>query len=151
MVSLFAFLHHLAAFILVAALAVEFTLTRGELTVQNARTLLRADSIFGSAAGILAAVGLLRVFYFEKGASYYFHSAPFIAKISLFAAVGLMSIYPTVQFLSWRTSLREGVLPATAAARVRGIRAVIRWELAGVALIIFCAVLMARGIGHWGA
>ena len=150
MVSLFAFLHHLAAFILVAALAVEFTLTRGELTVQNARTLLRADSVFGSAAGILVAVGLLRVFYFEKGAPYYFHSAPFIAKVSLFAVVGLMSIYPTVQFLSWRTSLREGVVPPTAAA-IRGIRAVIRWELAGVALIIFCAVLMARGIGYWGA
>jgi putative membrane protein len=40
-------------------------------------------------------VGLLRVFFLEKGAAYYFRSVPFIVKLSPFAAVGLLSIYPT--------------------------------------------------------
>ena len=39
MIVLFAFLHHLAAFVLVAAIAVEFVLLRGELTLWSARRL----------------------------------------------------------------------------------------------------------------
>ena len=107
MAALFAFLHHLAAFALVSAIAVEFVLLKGELNVANARKILRADQIYGAAAGALLVVGLLRVFFFEKGAAYYFHSVPFIAKLSLFAAVGLLSIYPTRKILSWRAALKE--------------------------------------------
>ena len=39
MSTLFAFLHHLCAFTLVAAVAIEFTLIRGELTLSSARRL----------------------------------------------------------------------------------------------------------------
>jgi len=69
MSTLFAFLHHLAAFMLVSAIAVEFTLIRQELTASTARKLLTADAVYGIAAGALLIVGLLRVFYFEKGAA----------------------------------------------------------------------------------
>ena len=41
MTALFAFLHHLAAFALVGAIAVEFALARGTLNAANARRLLR--------------------------------------------------------------------------------------------------------------
>ncbi|MET0682743.1 MAG: DUF2214 family protein [Casimicrobiaceae bacterium] len=150
MVSLFAFIHHVAAFALVAALAVEFVLMKGELNIQNARMLLFSDLVFGVSAGIVLVVGLLRVFYFEKGASYYFHSVPFIAKFSLFAIVGLLSIYPTVTFLSWRASLKQGLIPAVAATRMRVIQRILHWELVGVFLIVLCAALMARGIGYVG-
>src|SRR5258706_6906657 len=105
MASLFAFLHHLAVFALAASLAVEFVLIKGELSVASARRLLGADQVFGAAAGAILVIGFLRVFLFEKGAGYYFHSAPFIAKLSAFAVVGLLSIYPTREFLSWRGAL----------------------------------------------
>jgi putative membrane protein len=82
MVSLFAFLHHVAAFALVAALAVEFVLIKGELTTRSARKLLFADLVFGVSAGFVLVVGLLRVFVFEKGSAYYFHSVPFLAKVA---------------------------------------------------------------------
>jgi putative membrane protein len=150
MVSLFAFLHHVAAFTLVATLAVEFVLVGGELTLHSARKLQVTDLIFGISASIILVVGFLRVFYFEKGPAYYFHSVPFIAKISLFVAVGLLSIYPTLQFLSWRKSLREGLAPVVSASTMRTIQSIILWELAGVVLIILCAVLMARGVGVVG-
>ena len=39
MSTLFAFLHHLCAFTLVSALAIEFTLIRQELTLASARRL----------------------------------------------------------------------------------------------------------------
>jgi putative membrane protein len=151
MSAAFAFLHHVAAFALVAALAIEFVLIRSELTVRNARTILLADAAIGAAAGVILVVGFLRVFFFEKGAAYYFHSVPFIAKLSLFAIIGLLSIYPTRQFLSWRASLRQGSVPVVEPAKLRTIRAVIHWELAGIVVLILCAALMARGIGHVGA
>ena len=151
MSSLFAFLHHIAAFTLVSALAIEFVLIRGELTLGNARTLLRVDAVFGLAAGVILVVGFLRVFYFEKGAAYYFHSVPFITKLSLFAAVGLLSIYPTRQFLLWRPALRQGVAPTLEPGRWHTLRRVIHWELALGVVLILCAALMARGIGYVGA
>jgi putative membrane protein len=145
--SLFAFLHHIAAFALVAALAIEFVLIREELSAKSARKILLADLALGISAGIIVMVGLLRVFYFEKGASYYFHNASFIAKFSLFVLVALLSAYPTVQFLSWRSAVKQQQPPSVSPQKLRVIRAVIHWELAGVVLIILFAVLMARGIG----
>ena len=147
MPALFAFLHHVAAFSLVAVLAVEFVLIREEITLQAARRLLLADLVFGAAAGSVLVVGLLRVFFFEKGPLYYLHSAPFIAKVSLFALVALLSIYPTVVFLSWRPAVRLGQPPLPDARKIRRVRSLIHWELAAVVVLIFFAALMAKGIG----
>ena len=142
MIAFMAFLHHVAAFTLVAALAVEFVLIRDPLTPALARRLARADMVLGISATVLAVVGLLRVFYFEKGAAFYFHNAAFIAKLALFIAVALASIYPTVKFLRWRKALDPAAVPA--------IRRVLHLELAGIVLILLCAALMARGIGFFG-
>jgi len=150
MSSLFAFFHHLAAFTLVAALVVEFVLIRGQLTVERARSLQLADAAIGAAAGVVLVVGLLRVFYFEKGAAYYFHSGPFIAKLSLFVLIALLSIYPTVKFLSWGKTLKQGRLPSVSDGELRTIRSMLHLELMGVVVLILCAALMAKGIGHFG-
>jgi len=150
MAAIFAFFHHLAAFALVAALSVELVLVRGTLTVESARKIVRFDAVYGMSAGMLLVVGLLRVFVFEKGAAYYFHSAPFLGKLTLFAAIGLLSIYPTREFLSWRKSLKQGQVPLVDTGKLRTLRSVIHWELAAVALLLLFAALMARGIGHFG-
>jgi putative membrane protein len=150
MAALLAFLHHLAAFSLASAVAVQFVLIRGELDAANARRLSLADAILGLSALTVLIVGLLRVFYFEKGASYYFGSVPFIVKLSVFVIVALASIYPTVQFASWRKALKHGSMPTVAPGKLRAIRRVIHWELAGVVVILLCAALMARGIGFFG-
>ena len=150
MAAFLAFLHHLAAFALASAVAVQFVLIRSELNAANARRLSAADAVLGLSALTVLIVGLLRVFYFEKGASYYFHSAPFIAKLSLFAVIGLASIYPTVEFLSWGKSLKQGRAPDVSPRKLRAIRAVIHWELAGIVFLILFAALMARGVGYFG-
>jgi putative membrane protein len=150
MSSLFAFLHHLAAFVLVAALVLEFVLIRDELSVKSARRLQMADRIFGASAGLVLVVGLLRVFYFEKGAAYYFHSAPFIAKLSLFVIVGLLSIPPTLEFISWSKALKQGRVPEVSDRRLRLLRSLIHWELALIVLLILNAALMSRGVGYFG-
>ena len=145
MTTLFAFLHHLAAFTLVSALAIEFVLIRQELTLATARRLQVADAVLGAAAGIILVVGLLRVFYFEKGAAYYFSSHAFMTKFSVFIALALLSIVPTLEFLSWRKAVKAGQLPAVSAKKLKFIRSIIHGELAGIVIILLCAAIMARG------
>jgi putative membrane protein len=145
--ALFAFLHHIAAFALVGAVTAEFLLMRDSIDMKSARRLLAADLVLGMSAGVVLVAGVLRVVYFEKGVDYYLHSGTFIAKLSLFAAVGLLSVIPTRELLSWRHALRQGQPPVLPAGKARLIRRVIRWELIGIVAIILCAALMARGIG----
>jgi putative membrane protein len=140
MSATFAFLHHLAAFTLVAAIAVELVLIR-DLSERTARRLAITDAVLGMSAGVLLVVGLLRVFYFEKGAAYYFSNWAFLAKLALFLAVALLSIYPTVKFLSWRKKAPE-------AGSVPAIRRILHLELLAVVLILLFAALMARGTGY---
>jgi putative membrane protein len=148
--ALFAFLHHAAAFLLVAVVTVELVMMRGEITLATARTLLRMDSVYGVSALMLLIVGFIRVVYTEKGADYYFHSGPFLAKLTLFIIVGLLSIVPTVKFLGWRKALKTGQAPALDDATRRRIRMIIHTELTLLFLIMLCAALMARGIGFIG-
>jgi len=145
MSTLFAFLHHLAAFTLVSALAVEFVLIRQELTLTSARKLPVVDAVLGGSAGLLLIVGLLRVFYFEKGSAYYFSSHAFLTKFAVFIIVAILSIVPTVEFLSWRKALKAGQVPAVGARKMRLVRTVIHGELAGIVIILLFAAIMARG------
>jgi len=145
MATLFAFLHHAAAFTLVAALAVEFVLIRGELTLSTARKLQVADLVLGAAAGILLVVGLLRVFYFEKGAAYYFKSHAFLGKFSIFILVALLSILPTIEFLSWRGAVKAGQAPVVTPQKLARVRMIIHVELAAIVLILLFAAMMAKG------
>ncbi len=147
MTWLLAFLHHLAAFTLVGALAAELALTQDGIAPKRAQAILLADLVYGISAGSLLIIGLLRVIYFEKGASYYFHSVPFLAKASLFLMVGLLS--PTIEFLSWRTSLKQGQTPTVTDRKLHAIRLIVRWELTSVVLILLCAALMAKGVGYF--
>ena len=145
MSTLFAFLHHLCAFTLVSTVAIEFALIRSELTLASARRLQVTDLVLGVAAGALLVVGLLRVFFFEKGASYYFHSYAFLTKFSLFIVIGLLSIIPTMEFLSWRGALTAGQVPAIGARKLRMVTAVIHSELFAIVIMLLCAAIMARG------
>jgi putative membrane protein len=145
MSTLFAFLHHVCAFTLVSALAIEFVLIRQELTQASARRLQVTDLVLGIAAGALAVIGLLRVFFFEKGADYYFHSHAFLTKLALFIILGLLSIIPTMEFLSWRGAIKAGQAPVMDAKKKRLVTAIIHGELASIVIIVLCAAIMARG------
>ena len=146
--AVMAFLHHLAAFTVVAALAVEVAMFKPPLSLQQARRLQRTDNIFGAAAGAVLVIGLLRVAYFEKGPSYYWHDTFFIAKFTAFLIAALVSIYPTVVFLAWSRSLKAGIAPEISPERVRSVRLCLMLELTLILVILLCAALMARGFGY---
>jgi putative membrane protein len=122
-----------------------FTLIRQELTLASARRLQVTDLVLGIAAGLLLVIGLLRVFFFEKGPEYYWHSHAFLTKFALFIIIGLLSIIPTMEFLSWRGAITAGQVPAMDAAKRKRVTMVIHAELAAIVVILFCAAIMARG------
>jgi putative membrane protein len=142
-----AFVHHLAAFTLVGALAAEVVLFKPPLTIAQARRAQRADQVFGTAATVLLVVGLLRVVYFEKGAAYYFSNGFFLTKFTLFILAALISIYPTVLFISWNKALEQGEVPVITAQAATRARMCMMLELTAILGILLCAPFMARGIG----
>ncbi len=146
--ALMAFLHHLAAFTVVAALAVEVALFRPPLSLIQARRLLRTDLVFGVAATAVLIVGMLRVAFFEKGPGYYRHDVFFLVKLGAFIAAALISIYPTVTFLAWNKRLKAGLAPEVAEERTRAVRLCMMLELTAIVVILFAAALMARGFGY---
>jgi putative membrane protein len=145
-----AFIHHAAAFLVVAALMAELVVLKSELTPTSARSVLRMDTVYGIAALVLLVAGFVRVFHTEKGSAYYFDSGPFLVKLGLFIVVGLLSIYPTMKFVSWRKALREGRVPDFDAATRRKVRMLVHIELTLLFVIMLMAVLMARGIWFLG-
>jgi putative membrane protein len=120
-------------------------LIRQELTLSSARRLQVTDIVLGMAAGTLLVVGLVRVFFFEKGAEYYWHSHAFLAKFGLFIIMGLLSIVPTMEFLSWRDAIAAGQAPAMDASTRKRVTMIIHIELAAIVVILLCAAIMARG------
>jgi putative membrane protein len=141
----FAFLHHLFFVALFVTLAIEMVLMRQPLTVENGKRLLTVDGIYGAMAGAILVVGLLRVFFFEKGFAYYWASHAFLTKFGIFIIVGILSIIPTMEFMRWRKNLREGKAPDVSPATVQKLRRIMHYELMGLALMLFFAAWMAKG------
>ena len=145
--GIMAFLHHVAAFALTAAIIYEHTVFRKDLSLGEARRLQRMDIVYGVSAGVLLIVGLLRVFYFEKGAPFYAQNLFFWTKMLGFAAAALLSIYPTVRFVSWNKFFARNQAPEIPERDVARIKMILRLELVAILVILFSAAMMARGIG----
>ena len=104
------------------------------------------DRWYGIFAVAILVVGFLRVYYFEKGSAFYFANTFFRVKLALFVVIGLLSIYPTVRFIKWRSQMSGGKAPTVAQAEYRTIRTILRLELILLLAMVLCAALMARGI-----
>jgi putative membrane protein len=145
--ALFAFFHFVAAFGLVATLVFEWMSFNRNLSYSEARRIQTADTWYGIFAGILLIVGFLRVFYFEKGSAFYFASPFFHLKLTLFVVIGLISIYPTIRFLSWRKETRQGQAPSMTDQEFTLIRRLLNAELILLLALLASASLMAKGVG----
>ncbi len=142
-----AFLHHLFAFTLVACLVYEFIAFHKNMSVDEMRRIQRVDLAYGISAGLLLVVGLLRVFFFEKGISFYVQSPFFWVKMATFLIVGLLSIDPTMRFVRWNKSFSQDQTPVLTEAEFDRTRLILRLEMLGLAIILLSAAFMARGIG----
>lgn len=108
--------------------------------------LFAADTMWGVAAVLWLATGLLRAFGgLEKGSAFYLASHAFWLKLALFGLVVVLEIWPMATFIRWRIALRRGGAPDTSAARALFL--VNHVQLALVVVIVFVATFMARGYG----
>ncbi|MDH5354659.1 MAG: DUF2214 family protein [Gammaproteobacteria bacterium] len=148
--ALVAFGHFMAFFSLTAALVLQLTLLRASPDIDIARRIQRADRAYGLMAILILVFGLLRVYYFDKGSDYYFNNYYFLTKIALFVGVGLMSIRPTVTYLRWRKEIDQEIAPTFSETDSEKLRRLIHYQLMGIAGIIFCASMMAKGFGFYG-
>jgi putative membrane protein len=144
--ALFAFLHFVAAFGIVATVFFEWLTMSKSPSHAEARHIQLCDRWYGIFAVLVLVVGLLRVHYFEKGASFYWSNPFFRLKLGLFVLLGLLSIYPTVRFIKWRPETSRGMPPIVSASQVKAISIILRLELAVLAGMALAATLMARGV-----
>lgn len=137
-----AILHHIAVFGLVAALAMEGAMLRAP-AIDPAR-LVRLDAVFGATAVLAVAVGVSRVIWGGKGWAFYEANPFFWAKIGLFAAIGLISILPTLAFFRWRKAAAGNAGFTPPAAEVKRVRLWVGLEALLLVPLLACAAAMAR-------
>jgi len=147
MEPLIAYLHYLSVILLSGFLVGELVLCRAGMTTEQARRLAGIDAVFFASALAALATGLLRLFVYAKGVSFYTGNPAFWAKMALYVIISVISIKPTRTFLRWKRAAAErGAVPA--GDEITAARRFIHLELGLLALMPLMAVLMARGIGR---
>jgi putative membrane protein len=139
-----AILHHLAIVTLIVLLAFEFALLKPGMTASDLRRLTRVDAGYGAAAGLVIAIGVCRVIWGAKGADFYLSNPWFWAKMASFAAIGLLSIPPTLALLKWRKTLKQASQFLPPDAEITPLRRFVHAEVALLALVVAFAAAMAR-------
>ena len=145
--ALIAFGHFLAFFALTSALVLQIALLTDSPTIEIAKRIQRADRAYGLMAILVLLMGFLRVFYFEKGAAYYFDNSYFMIKMGLVVVIGLMSAYPTMNYLRWNKDIKQGRAPKLSIVATLWIRKALHYQLIAIIGVIFCASMMAHGLG----
>ena len=139
-----AVLHHLAILSLIALLAFEFALLRPGISSENLARVTRLDAAYGASAALVIVIGVCRVIWGIKGPQFYLSNPWFWAKMASFAAIGLLSVPPTLALLKWRKISRQdaGFLPQP--GEIARLRRFVHAELALLALVVAFAAAMAR-------
>lgn len=145
--AILAYLHFIAIFILFAFLTVQLVLLGRPLDARAIRLLGRLDLWYFAAAIAALATGFLRLGLGAKSGDFYLGAWPVYVKIGLFAAVGILSVYPTLAFIGWRRALDHDPAWELPSPEQRRIRRLVTIEVHLAALIPVFAVIMSRGLG----
>ena len=99
----------------------------------------------GIAATLVLLVGLVRVFYLEKGSAYDFGNVPFLSKLGFYGLASVLSLVPTLEVRRWRVPLQLGQLPTVSDQKLTALCTVAYLQLACLAAMAMCANLAAQG------
>ncbi|MCE7057390.1 DUF2214 family protein [Algoriphagus sp. AGSA1] len=139
------YLHFISIFAIVGSLVCEHLLLRKTMSRREIKRIAAIDGVYGMGALTLLAAGLtLWLGGFGKPSVFYTQNFIFHIKISLFATIGILSIYPTVFFTKNRRGNPEEVVPIP-----KAIVMLLRIELLLLFIIPLLAGLMAKGIGSF--
>jgi len=136
--------HHLLIFAIFGVLFAEFWAIRPGMSEATVARIASLDLGYGILAAAVIVVGFGRAIYAAKGWAYYSHNAFFWLKIAGFAAIGILSLPPTVALVRWRKSR---ALPGD--PEIRKVRRYLHAELALFAFLPVFAAAMARGYGEF--
>jgi putative membrane protein len=139
-----AIVHHLLIFGIFGILFAEFMTVRAGMSSAAAVRIASIDLWYGILAAAVVAVGFCRAIFAAKGWAYYSHNAFFWAKMASFAAIGLLSVPPTMVFIGWR---KPGATPDE--LTIKSVRRYLHAELALFVLLLIFAAAMARGYGEF--
>ena len=139
-----AWIHYVAIMLLIASLLGEHLLLKREMTAAEAGTVQRLDIVYGGSATLVLITGIIRMFL-EKGVAYYNHHIGFHILIGIFVLAALLSIYPTVIFLRWRSDTRAGRGQQLAQDQFGKLQMIVRIEMTLLLLAPFFATWMAHG------
>lgn len=135
------YLHLFGVVVLFGTLIIENMAIAREISREDVRNLVKVDGVYGASAVVVLLCGLALLLAGAKPTDFYTANPVFHIKMTLFALVGLLSIYPTVFFLRNRKTQAERLVVPVAVIRV------VRLELVLLVFIPVLAFLMARGIG----
>jgi putative membrane protein len=140
------YIHFISIFVIFSTLVSEHLLLKKELARKDLARLAKIDAVYGIAAFTLLIAGLtLWLGSIGKPSEYYSNNWIFHIKLTLFAVVGLLSIYPTVFFIKSRKGNPEEILKVP-----QMVFMCLRLELLLLLIIPMLAGLMAKGIGYFG-
>lgn len=104
-----------------------------------------ADNVWGLAALLWIATGLLRAFAgLEKGTHFYLESTLFWVKMGLFVLLFSIELFPMITFIRWRIQLGRGERVDTSRAPL--LARINDLEIFLVLAILVTATFMARAV-----
>jgi putative membrane protein len=139
-----AILHHLAIVSLIVLLAFEFALLKPGVSAKDLGRVIRVDAGYGATAVLVIVIGVCSVIWGAKGVDFYLSNPWFWAKMASFAAIGLLSIPPTLALLRWRKASRQEAAFLPPESEIVRLRGFIHGEVALLALMVAFAAAMAR-------
>ena len=143
--AILAWVHFVLIFGLVGCLFAEVFFYRDVLPAATFARLRQVDAAYGMLAGAVVFSGIARMVWSPKTAAYFLHNPIFWTKMSLFVAVALLSIPPTIHYVRIRSTAQpDGTVRVERSAYVK-MRALLTVQVVLFAFIPLCAALMARG------
>ena len=145
--AILAYLHLLAILTMVVFISSEAALCRVQwLNAAVVERLAKVDMVYGIAAVMVLVTGIARTWWGVKGSAWYWTNGLLHLKLTLFVIVGVISIFPTLNYMRWRKALRAtGALPNE--EQIRKTRRLVMVQAHLLALIPLAAVFLARGFG----
>jgi putative membrane protein len=144
---LLAAVHLLAFGIALGSIVGRARALRSPLDGAGLRRVFTADNWWGASALLAISTGLMRAFGgFEKGSGYYMASQAFWIKMSLFALVFALEIWPMTTFIRWRLATGRRAPVDTSRAALFSKTSFV--QAAFVVAMLLAATAMARGVGE---
>ena len=123
---------------------------KANMSIDQEKSLVVADALYGLVGAALAGTGYFRVISeYGKGWDYYAHEPLFWVKLTAAGLLAGLSLFPTITFIQRGSKLyqNEDIAPMSEALATR-VRKVLNAELSAILSVPLLATLMARGVSY---